>query len=283
MLLKVPSKTFRTNNFPLVVGVLNITPDSFYDGGKYNNLRNIYKLVEKYLDEGADIIDIGAESTRPGSKRVSFEEEKRRLFPIINKVIKKYNPIISLDTMKSEIAKIGLDHGVEIINDATGFMYDQRMPEVIANYKCGLIINHTSGLPDVMQTKTNYRNLIKDIIRFFESILDTCKRNNISRNSLVLDPGIGFGKTLNQNINLIKKADKFKVFKRPIMYGISNKSFIGNILDLKNPDERVNGSIISSLFSIMNGVNIIRTHNVKETVEMIKMWRVLKWFLVLME
>ncbi len=276
MLLKVPSKTFRTNNFPLVVGVLNITPDSFYDGGKYNNLRNIYKLVEKYLDEGADIIDIGAESTRPGSKRVSFEEEKRRLFPIINKVIKKYNPIISLDTMKSEIAKIGLDHGVEIINDATGFMYDQRMPEVIANYKCGLIINHTSGLPDVMQTKTNYRNLIKDIIRFFESILDTCKRNNISRNSLVLDPGIGFGKTLNQNINLIKKADKFKVFKRPIMYGISNKSFIGNILDLKNPDERVNGSIISSLFSIMNGVNIIRTHNVKETVEMIKMWRVLK-------
>jgi len=283
MLLKVPSKTFRTNNFPLVVGVINITPDSFYDGGKYNNLRDIYKLVEKYLDEGADIIDIGAESTRPGSKRVSFEEEKKRLFPIINKIIKKYNPIISLDTMKSEIAKIGLDHGVEIINDATGFMYDQKMPKVISNYKCGLIINHTSGLPDVMQAKTNYRNLIKDIIKFFESILDTCKRNKIPLNTLVLDPGIGFGKTLNQNIDLIKKADQFKVFKRPIMYGISNKSFIGNILNLKNPGERVNGSVISSLFSIMNGVNIIRTHNVKETVEMIKMWRVLKWFLVPME
>ena len=276
MLLKVPSKTFHTNDFPLVVGVINITPDSFYDGGKYNNLRKIYKLVEKYLDEGADIIDIGAESTRPGSKRVSFEEEKRRLFPIINKIIKKYNPIISLDTMKSEIAKIGLDHGVEIINDATGFMYDQRMPEVISNYKCGLIINHTSGLPDVMQTKTNYKNLIKDIIKFFEAILDTCRRNNIPQNTLVLDPGIGFGKTLDQNINLIKNANKFRVFKRPIMYGISNKSFIGNILDLKNPSERVNGSIIGSLFSIINGVNIIRTHNVKETVEMIKMWRILK-------
>jgi dihydropteroate synthase len=276
MLLKVPSKTFRTNNFPLVVGVLNLTPDSFYDGGKYNNLRNIYKLVEKYLDEGADIIDIGAESTRPGSKRVSFDEEKRRLFPTIDKIIKKYNPIISLDTMKSEIAKIGLDHGVEIINDATGFMYDQRMPKVLANHKCGLIINHTSGLPDVMQKKTNYKNLIKDIIKFFESILDTCKKNNIPQNTLVLDPGIGFGKTLNQNIDLIKKANQFNIFNRPIMYGISNKSFIGNILDLKNPDERVNGSIISSLFAIMNGVNIIRTHNVKETVEMIKMWRVLK-------
>ena len=276
MLLKVPSKTFRSNDFPLVVGVLNLTPDSFYDGGKYNNLRSICKLVEKYLDEGADIIDIGAESTKPGSKRVSYEEEKRRLFPIVNKIIKKYNPIISLDTMKSEIAKIGLDLGVELINDVTGFMYDESMPKVIANYKCGLIINHTTGLPQIMQKKTNYKNIIKDIIKFFESILDTCKKNNIPLNSIVLDPGIGFGKTTEQNIHLIKKADEFQIFKRPIMYGISNKSFIGNILNIKNPDKRVNGSVISSLFSIMNGVNIIRTHNVKETVEMIKLWRVFK-------
>ena len=276
MLLKVPSKTFRSNDFPLVVGVLNLTPDSFYDGGKYNNLRSIYKLVEKYLDEGADIIDIGAESTKPGSKRVSYEEEKRRLFPIIDKIIKKYNPIISLDTMKSEIAKIGLDLGVELINDVTGFMYDESMPKVIANYKCGLIINHTTGLPQIMQKKTNYKNIIKDIIKFFESILDTCKKNNIPLNSIVLDPGIGFGKTTEQNIHLIKKADEFQIFKRPIMYGISNKSFIGNILNIKNPDKRVNGSVISSLFSLMNGVNIIRTHNVKETVEMIKLWRVFK-------
>lgn len=276
MLLKVPSKTFRSKDFPLVVGVLNLTPDSFYDGGKYNDLRSIYKLVEKYLDEGADIIDIGAESTKPGSKRVSYEEEKRRLFPIVNKIIKKYNPIISLDTMKSEIAKIGLDLGVELINDVTGFMYDESMPKVIANYKCGLIINHTTGLPQIMQKKTNYKNIIKDIIKFFESILDTCKKNNIPLNSIVLDPGIGFGKTTEQNIHLIKKADEFQIFKRPIMYGISNKSFIGNILNIKNPDKRVNGSVISSLFSIMNGVNIIRTHNVKETVEMIKLWRVFK-------
>ena len=276
MLLKVPSKTFRSNDFPLVVGVLNLTPDSFYDGGKYNDLRSIYKLVEKYLDEGADIIDIGAESTKPGSKRVSYEEEKRRLFPIVNKIIKKYNPIISLDTMKSEIAKMGLDLGVELINDATGFIYDERMPKVIANYKCGLIINHTTGLPQIMQKKTNYKNIIKDIIKFFESILDTCKKNNIPLNSIVLDPGIGFGKTTEQNIHLIKKADEFQIFKRPIMYGISNKSFIGNILNIKNPDKRVNGSVISSLFSIMNGVNIIRTHNVKETVEMVKLWRVFK-------
>lgn len=282
MLLKVPSKTFRSNDFPLVVGVLNLTPDSFYDGGKYNDLRSIYKLVEKYLDEGADIIDIGAESTKPGSKRVSYEEEKRRLFPIVNKIIKKYNPIISLDTMKSEIAKIGLDLGVELINDVTGFMYDESMPKVIANYKCGLIINHTTGLPQIMQKKTNYKNIIKDIIKFFESILDTCKKNNIPLNSIVLDPGIGFGKTTEQNIHLIKKADEFQIFKRPIMYGISNKSFIGNILNIKNPDKRVNGSVISSLFSIINGVNIIRTHNVKETVEMIKLWRVFKWFLVQM-
>ena len=276
MLLKVPSKTFRTNDFPLVVGVLNLTPDSFYDGGKYNNLRSIYKLVEKYLDEGADIIDIGAESTKPGSKRVSYEEEKRRLFPTIDQIIKKYNPIISLDTMKSEIAKMGLDLGVELINDATGFMYDKNMPKVIANYKCGLIINHTTGLPQIMQKKTNYKNIIKDIIKFFESILDTCKKNNIPLNSIVLDPGIGFGKTTEQNIHLIKKADEFQIFKRPIMFGISNKSFVGNILNIKNPDKRVNGSVISSLFSIMNGANIIRTHNVKETVEMIKLWRVFK-------
>ena len=276
MLLKVPSKTFRSNDFPLVVGVLNLTPDSFYDGGKYNNLRSIYKLVEKYLDEGVDIIDIGAESTKPGSKRVSYEEEKRRLFPIVNKIIKKYNPIISLDTMKSEIAKIGLDLGVELINDVTGFMYDESMPKVIANYKCGLIINHTTGLPQIMQKKTTYKNIIKDIIKFFESILDTCKKNNIPLNSIILDPGIGFGKTTEQNIHLIKKADEFQIFKRPIMYGISNKSFIGNILNIKNPDKRVNGSVISSLFSIMNGVNIIRTHNVKETVEMIKLWRAFK-------
>ena len=178
--------------------------------------------------------------------------------------------------MKSEIAKIGLDLGVELINDVTGFMYDESMPKVIANYKCGLIINHTTGLPQIMQKKTNYKNIIKDIIKFFESILDTCKKNNIPLNSIVLDPGIGFGKTTEQNIHLIKKADEFQIFKRPIMYGISNKSFIGNILNIKNPDKRVNGSVISSLFSIMNGVNIIRTHNVKETVEMIKLWRVFK-------
>ena len=161
MLFKIKSKTFLLNEFPLIVGVLNVTPDSFYDGGKYKTQNQILKRVDKMIKEGADIIDIGAESTRPYSKRISLDEESKRLLPVLKTIKKNFDIPLSIDTMKSEIADVCLEEGAEIINDATGFLYDKNIPKIVARHKAAVIINHTPSLPGDMQEKCNYKNIIK--------------------------------------------------------------------------------------------------------------------------
>ena len=276
MVLNIRGNRYNAKDFPIILGILNLTPDSFSDGGKYNTEYKALKKVEEFINEDVDIIDIGAESSRPGSKRISLSEERRRLFPIISKIKKKFNIIISLDTMKSEIAQEGFDKGIEVINDVSGFMYDDKMPNVIGKNDGAVILNHTSALPDTMQKNTKYKNIFNDIKIFFTNRIKKCIKNNISNKSIILDPGIGFGKNTQQNIDLIKNVKKFKNFDLPLMYGVSNKKLLGDILGIENPEKRVNASVITGLILLINGVNLLRVHNVKETKEMLRLWRTFK-------
>ena len=276
MILNIKGNRFNNKDFPLLLGILNLTPDSFSDGGKYNSEYKALKKVEDYLNEDVDIIDIGAESSRPNSKRISLSEERKRLFPIVSKIKKKFNVIISLDTMKSEIAKEGFDKGIEIINDVSGFMYDSKMPSIIGKNNGAVILNHTSALPETMQKNTEYKNIFNDIKSFFTNRIKKCIKNKISDKSIILDPGIGFGKNTQQNIDLVKNVKKFKNFGLPIMYGVSNKKFLGEILGIDDPNKRVNASVITALLLLINGVNLLRVHNVKETKEMLNLWRAFK-------
>ena len=178
--------------------------------------------------------------------------------------------------MKSEIAQEGFDKGIEVINDVSGFMYDDKMPNVIGKNDGAVILNHTSALPETMQKNTKYKNIFNDIKIFFTNRIKKCIKNNISNKSIILDPGIGFGKNTQQNIDLIKNVKKFKNFDLPLMYGVSNKKLLGDILGIENPEKRVNASVVTGLILLINGANLLRVHNVKETKEMLRLWRTFK-------
>ena len=224
------------------------------------------------VKEGADILDIGGESTRPFSKRISSSLEIKRLLSPLKKIKKNFDIPISVDTMKSEVAEVCLSEGAEIINDATGLMFDQKIAKVVARYNAALIINHTPDMPERMQEKPYYLNITEEIKSFFHKNIIFSLKAGISKESIVLDPGIGFGKNLTHNIELIKNIKEFKKLKLPLMYGVSNKTFIGEITKVKNPRKRIIGSIVTANICIRNGVQMIRVHNVKETKQMISIW-----------
>lgn len=272
MFLKTKTKNLNINKKPLIVGILNLTPDSFYDGTKNLTKTKVLKQVERMVKEGADILDIGAESTRPNSERISLREEEKRIKTNLIEIIRNFDIPISIDTMKSEIADLALSEGAEIINDVTGFQHDSKMPSIIGHHKAAVIINHTPSMPENMQRNTSYTNITKNIKDYFVMRIKQCSDSKINKKSIILDPGIGFGKTTNQNLRLIKDIRKFSSLNLPIMMGVSNKSFIGNILNISDPRERINGSIVASLLCLQSGAKLIRVHNVKETSEMIKIW-----------
>ena len=272
MFLKTKTKNLNINKKPLIVGILNLTPDSFYDGTKNLTKTKVLKQVERMVKEGADIIDIGAESTRPNSERISLREEEKRIKTNLIEIIRNFDIPISIDTMKSEIADLALSEGAEIINDVTGFQHDSKMPSIIGHHKAAVIINHTPSMPENMQRNTSYTNITKNIKDYFVMRIKQCSDSKINKKSIILDPGIGFGKTTNQNLRLIIDIRKFSSLNLPIMMGVSNKSFIGNILNISDPRERINGSIVASLLCLQSGAKLIRVHNVKETSEMIKIW-----------
>ncbi len=261
-----------------VMGILNVTPDSFSDGGIY--YKDIDKAIERasqMLEEGADIIDIGGESTRPGSKPVTLEEEMERVIPLI-KVLREElgkNFLISIDTYKSQVAQAALDEGADIINDISGMTFDINMAKVVAKNDCPIIINHIKGRPENMQSEEiYYDDVVQEIADFFENQINYGMKHGIRKDRFILDPGIGFGKRVEHNIEIIKRLDEFKILGFPLLIGISRKSFIGIIL--KNllgkehfppPEDRVVGSLAATSIAVLNGANIIRTHDVKETVE----------------
>ncbi len=260
---------------PKIMGILNITPDSFFDGNKYNSEKKIITRVNEMLEQGADIIDIGAMSSRPGAKIITEQEEAARLFPVLKLLNKNFkNLIISIDTLRANIAEKSInDFKVAIINDISAGDYDKEMFDIIEKYNVPYIIMHMKGLPENMQNNTNYNNVVNEIIKYFTDKVYELKQRKI--NDIIIDPGFGFGKTLDQNYYLLKKLDNFKVFNLPILVGLSRKSMIYKHLDI-TPKRALNGTSVLNLVSLQNGANILRVHDITEAKQVIKLFKKLK-------
>ena len=246
------------------MGILNITPDSFSDGGKYLSTSRAIDRAFAMVDNGADIIDIGGESTRPGSDFISKDEELQRIVPVIQEIRNQDSEIlISIDTYKSDVAEIAIDLGANIVNDISGLTFDQNMSTFLSGRDIPVIIMHINGKPKTMQINPIYDDLINDINSFFKKQIIFAQSNGIDRDNIILDPGIGFGKTFNHNLTIINNLKDLCSLGHPIMVGTSRKAFIGDILDAPH-SERVEGTIASVVASVINGANIVRVHDVKE-------------------
>ncbi|OGW37899.1 MAG: dihydropteroate synthase [Nitrospirae bacterium RBG_13_39_12] len=247
-----------------VMGILNVTQDSFSDGGLYFDKSAAIKRAHQMVEEGADIIDIGGESTRPGSEPITIEEELRRTIPVIEALAKGINVPISIDTYKSEVAKRALDAGASMVNDISGLRFDPKMPEVVSQYNVPVIIMHIKGTPKDMQQNTVYGDLISEILDYLGDSIRVALKSGVSEDKIIIDPGIGFGKTFEHNLEIIHDLRKFSSLEKPILIGPSRKAFIGKILGEAATGERLEGTAAAVAISIMNGANIIRVHDVKE-------------------
>ncbi len=268
------NKNFSNLNFnktPNIMGILNITPDSFSDGGKFikkksglNHAKNLFKF-------GADIVDIGGESTRPGSKTVGAKEEWIRIKKIIKNIDKKIP--LSLDTRKSEIMNKGIQMGIQLINDVSGLSYDSKTVNVLQKNKTPFVIQHSQGTPENMQKNPIYKNELLDIYDFFQKKLKFLRSKGIKHNNIMIDPGIGFGKNLKHNMNLIRRVSVFHTLGFPILLGLSRKKFIKDLSEKNDTKERLGGTISSSLYSMMQGVQVLRIHDVNELIQSIKVFK----------
>lgn len=248
------------------MGILNITPDSFCDGGKHLSHETAYKRALKMQAEGVDIIDIGGESTRPAAEEVSVKEELDRVIPVLRRFIKKAKVPISVDTKKPEVAQQALKYGASIINDITGLLGNKRMADVIASYDAAVVIMHIKGTPRTMQNAPKYKNLLKEISATLKKGATIAIKAGIGKNSIIIDPGIGFGKTISHNLKIINRLGKFKKLGFPVLVGISRKSFMGKILNLDVAD-RLTPTIACNTIAMQNGADIIRVHDVAEAIK----------------
>ena len=252
-------------NNPLIMGILNVTPDSFSDGGLFFKSSKAYVHAKKMFEEGGSIIDIGGESARPGSKIINEKKEWDRIKKIIIKLKKQYPKIIlSLDTRKAYVMKKGIENGIDIINDVSGLNFDTKSFNIINSYKIPFILHHMQGTPDNMQINPRYNDVLLDIYDFFEEKINFCLKNKYKKDSIVIDPGIGFGKNLEHNLRLIKKISTFHSLGCPILIGTSRKSFIKHIVTKFDTPDRTGGTLASVLYGLSQGVQLFRVHNVKE-------------------
>tara|TARA_B110000495_G_scaffold51555_1_gene43196 strand:+ start:95 stop:916 length:822 start_codon:yes stop_codon:yes gene_type:complete len=251
-----------------VMGILNLTSNSFYDGGKYNDTEKILSQTKKMIDEGANIIDIGAQSSRPGSDEISEEEELSKIIPALTE-IRKYFPhvLISIDTYRAKVAEESINNGVNIINDISSGDLDKNMFSVIAKYKVPYIIMHMLGTPNNMQENPTYNNVVEDIINYFHRKIKTL--HSLGIDDLIIDPGFGFGKTLEHNYEILNNLEKFKCLKYPILAGFSRKSMVYKLLDI-NAKQALNGTSVINTIALNKGVKVLRVHDIKEAVECIK-------------
>ncbi len=266
----------KFNSSPLIMGVINLTPDSFSDGGKYNNNKDAIKRVKHFIEKGSSIIDIGGESTRPGSKDVNEKIEWKRIKEVLRK-IKKFKNVISIDTRKSTLMKKSIKCGAHIINDVSGLRHDPNTLKILKNKKTPFIIHHIQGNPQTMQIKPSYKNVMLDIYDFFEKKILELRANGIDHKNIILDPGIGFGKRLKHNITLLRNISIFHSLGFPIMIGTSRKRFIKDISGTNDSKERLGGTISSSLCAMMQGIQILRVHDVNEVNQSIKVFKSLKF------
>jgi len=252
-----------------IMGVVNVTPDSFSDGGHYFETDKAVEYGLQMARDGADIIDIGGESTRPYSKSISVAEETDRVIPVIEALCKEITTPISIDTCKARVAEEALKAGASVINDISALRFDEKMAQTAAEAGVPVIVMHMKGAPGSMQDNPVYKNLISEILDFLRDAVDRCESAGIRRDLTVVDPGIGFGKTFDHNLQIIRDLAQFKVIGCPVLIGPSNKAFIGHILE-REPHERDTGTMAAVAASVMNGADMVRVHNVKKAVETIK-------------
>ncbi|HUW22522.1 MAG TPA: dihydropteroate synthase [bacterium] len=269
---KLSSKghTLQLGKRTLIMGVLNVTPDSFYDGGRYGNLRKAVERALEMVEEGADIIDIGGESSRPGANSVEEKEELERVIPVIKKLSSRIRVPVSIDTYKSGVAKKAIDAGASIVNDISALRMDEKMAKVIESSGVPVCLMHMQGTPRNMQRNPRYKDVVSEIFAFLRERIDFCEQAGIDIEKTIVDPGIGFGKTVLHNLEILKKLDQFKSLGRPIIIGVSRKSLIGKVLQLE-PEERLEGSLASAIWCMTKGASILRVHDVRETKRAIKM------------
>ena len=268
------NKNFSNLNFkknPNIMGILNLTPDSFSDGGKFNKKKRGIMHAINLFKFGADIIDVGGESTRPRSKPVSEETEWNRIEKVIKKINKKVP--LSIDTRKSKIMNKGIKLGIKLINDVSGLSYDTNTIDVLKKNKTPFVIHHSQGIPENMQKNPRYNNELLDIYDFFEKKIKFLRSRGIKHNNIVVDPGIGFGKNLKHNMNLIRSISIFHALGFPILIGLSRKKFIKDLAGKNDTKERIGGTVAASLYSMMQGVQILRTHDVNELIQSLKVFK----------
>lgn len=253
-----------------VMGVLNVTPDSFSDGGLYFDKEAAIEHALKLVHDGADIIDIGGESSRPGSNPVSLDEELKRTIPVISNLSGRLKVPISIDTYKAEVARQALDAGASIVNDISGLRFDPGMAAVIAANNVPVIIMHIKGTPDNMQVDPSYEALIPEILDYLRGSIKISKEHGIPSENIVIDPGIGFGKALDHNLQIINNLNEFSLLGKPIAIGVSRKAFIGKILGDVPPSQRFEGTASAVAISVYNGANIVRVHDVAEMTKVVK-------------
>ncbi len=257
------NKKYECTNKVYVMGVFNATPDSFYNGGKFNAYEKGINHIHELVKHQVDFIDIGGESSRPGAKKISAKQEIKRILPFIKYIKKNYKIPVSVDTYKHEVAHAVLQEGVAIINDISGLQFDKKMASLIAKNNAGVILMHIQGTPVNMQKKPFYHDLISEIKKYLQTSINIALQSGIKFNHIIIDPGIGFGKTVEHNYTILKRLEELKILQRPILIGLSMKSLIGKVLN-NQPEERLTGTITLNTVSILNGANIIRVHHVKE-------------------
>ncbi len=273
---KICSKKINFSNFnfkkiPNILGVLNLTPDSFSDGGKFTKKNKAIRHALNMYEKGANLIDVGGESTRPGSKSVNEKHEWNRINKILKLIIKKIP--VSLDTRKSEIMQKGIELGVKLINDVSGLNYDPKTINILKKHKIPFVIQHSIGSPENMQKNPKYKNELLDIYDFFEDKIKLIRSKGIKHNNIILDPGIGFGKNLKHNMSLIRDISIFHSLGFPILVGNSRKRFIKDISKKNDSNRRIGGSTASSIYLLMQGIQILRIHDVNEVMQGIKVFK----------
>ena len=257
------------SNSTAVMGIINLSPDSFYSRSNLTNSCDVLHAAEKMIYEGVHILDVGAESTRPGSRGISVKLELERLLPVITKLAKKLNVPISVDTYKPDVASVVLKEGVAVINDISGLGAGHEMASIISHHNAGIVLMHMKDTPEIMQKNPCYVDVCVEVLNFLSQRVELAEGAGIDAGSIAIDPGIGFGKTLAHNIDLISKLNQLKVLGKQILLGVSRKSLIGDILNLE-PEERLEGSIAAGIVGVINGADILRVHDVGPTVRAVR-------------
>jgi len=252
------------------MGVINLNHDSFYPNSQCSSVSDALKMAQRMIEEGADLLDVGAESSRPGSRGISEDEESARLLPVVKELCRRCQVPVSVDTSKPAVAKRMLDNGAALINDITGLQRTPEMAEIAAQFDAGVVVMHMKGTPATMQESPAYENLIPDIMDYLKKSISIAESAGVSPDSIAVDPGIGFGKTAEHNLEILGRLNQFKLLGKAVLVGVSRKSFLGRLLNLP-VEERLEASLVAGMAAVLNGADLLRVHDVKETRQMAKL------------